>query len=275
MSSNVNKLIFWLVIVCLVIILYTVVKPGNKKVEQPLTFSQFLTAVEAGKIKKVQITANEVKGDFVDEGEGTLRTLIPNNYPDVFKMLRDKNVNVEIKEASNANMISLIINSIPFILLLALYFFMIRQMQSGGNKALSFGKSRARLHSSQQKKVTFKDVAGVDEAKEELQEIIEFLREPQKFQKLGGRIPKGVLLVGPPGTGKTLLARAKRMCRFSRFRVPTSWKCLSAWVPAACAICLNRARRMRLASSSSTKSTPWAAIVARAWAADTMNGSRR
>jgi cell division protease FtsH len=134
--------------------------------------------------------------------------LIPNNYPDVFKMLRDKNVNVEIKEASNANMISLIINSIPFILLLALYFFMIRQMQSGGNKALSFGKSRARLHSSQQKKVTFKDVAGVDEAKEELQEIIEFLREPQKFQKLGGRIPKGVLLVGPPGTGKTLLARA-------------------------------------------------------------------
>ncbi len=208
MSSNVNKLIFWLVIVCLVIILYTVVKPGSKKVEQPLTFSQFLSAVEAGKIKKVQITANEVKGDFVDEGEGTLRTLIPNNYPDVYKMLRDKNVNVEIKEASNANMISLIINSIPFILLLALYFFMIRQMQSGGNKALSFGKSRARLHSSQQKKVTFKDVAGVDEAKEELQEIIEFLREPQKFQKLGGRIPKGVLLVGPPGTGKTLLARA-------------------------------------------------------------------
>ncbi|MBL8236455.1 MAG: ATP-dependent zinc metalloprotease FtsH [Bryobacterales bacterium] len=208
MSSNVNKLIFWLVIVCLVIILYTVVKPGNKKAEQPYTFSQFITAVETGKVKKVTITANEVKGDFVAEEEGTLRTLIPSNYPDVYKMLREKNVNVEIKEASNANLISLIINSIPFILLLALYFFMIRQMQSGGNKALSFGKSRARLHSSQQKKVTFKDVAGVDEAKEELQEIIEFLREPQKFQKLGGRIPKGVLLVGPPGTGKTLLARA-------------------------------------------------------------------
>ena len=125
MSSNVNKLIFWLVIACLVIILYTVVKPGNKKVEQPLTFSQFLTAVEAGKIKTVQITANEVKGTFVDEAEGTLKTLIPSNYPDVYKMLRDKNVNVEIKEASNANLISLIINSIPFILLLALYFFII------------------------------------------------------------------------------------------------------------------------------------------------------
>ena len=96
----------------------------------------------------------------------------------------------------------------PFVLLDAVWFFMLRQMQSGGNKALSFGKSRARLLSMQQKKVTFKDVAGVDEAKEELKEIIEYLREPQKFQKLGGRIPKGVLLVGPPGTGKTLLARA-------------------------------------------------------------------
>ena len=208
MSSNLNKVIFWMVIVCLVIILYTVVKPGKGKAEQALTFSQFLTAVEGGKVKSVQITGNEVKGQLTDEADSTMRTLIPSNYPDVYKMLKDKNVNVEIKEASNANMITLVVNSIPFILLLALYFFMIRQMQSGGNKALSFGKSRARLHSSQQKKVTFKDVAGVDEAKEELQEIIEFLREPQKFQKLGGRIPKGVLLVGSPGTGKTLLARA-------------------------------------------------------------------
>jgi len=208
MSSNLNKVIFWMVIVCLVIILYTVVKPGKGKAEQAFTFSQFLTAVEAGKVKSVQITGNEVKGQLSDEADSSMRTLIPSNYPDVYKMLRDKNVGVEIKEASNANMITLVVNSIPFILLLALYFFMIRQMQSGGNKALSFGKSRARLHSSQQKKVTFKDVAGVDEAKEELQEIIEFLREPQKFQKLGGRIPKGVLLVGSPGTGKTLLARA-------------------------------------------------------------------
>ena len=102
----------------------------------------------------------------------------------------------------------MLVNASPFIVLLAFWIFMMRQMQSGGNKALSFGKSRARLHSTQQKKVTFKDVAGVEEAKEELQEIIEFLREPQKFQKLGGRIPKGVLLIGPPGTGKTLLARA-------------------------------------------------------------------
>jgi cell division protease FtsH len=134
--------------------------------------------------------------------------MIPLNYPDLYKQLREKNVNVDIKEAGTTHWVSILINAIPFVLLLAFWIFMMRQMQSGGNKALSFGKSRARLHSSQQKKVTFKDVAGVEEAKEELQEIIEFLREPQKFQKLGGRIPKGVLLIGPPGTGKTLLARA-------------------------------------------------------------------
>ncbi len=117
-------------------------------------------------------------------------------------------VNVTIKEPQSNILLPLLFNVGPFVLLIAIWFFMVRQMQAGGNKALSFGKSRARLLSMQQKKITFKDVAGVDEAKEELKEIIEYLREPQKFQKLGGRIPKGVLLVGPPGTGKTLLARA-------------------------------------------------------------------
>ena len=117
-------------------------------------------------------------------------------------------MNITVKDAQGGGWPTWLLNLAPFILLGALWFIMIRQMQTGGNKALSFGKSRARLLSMQQKKVTFKDVAGVDEAKEELKEIIEFLREAQKFQKLGGRIPKGVLLVGPPGTGKTLLARA-------------------------------------------------------------------
>src|SRR5204863_6338589 len=125
-----------------------------------------------------------------------------------YKTLRAKGVNVDITDPQAGLWISLLIQSVPFVLIIGFWIFMMRQMQAGGNKALSFGKSRARLLSMQQKKITFKDVAGVDEAKEELREIIEFLREAQKFQKLGGRIPKGVLLVGPPGTGKTLLARA-------------------------------------------------------------------
>jgi cell division protease FtsH len=126
----------------------------------------------------------------------------------MYKTLRDHGVNITIKDQSPNQWLNLLISIAPFALLLGLWFFLLRQMQSGGNKAMSFGKSRARLLSMQQKKITFKDVAGVDEAKEELKEIIEFLREAQKFQRLGGRIPKGVLLVGPPGTGKTLLARA-------------------------------------------------------------------
>ena len=206
-SSNVKTAVFWVVLICVAVLVWVVVKTGKTQVEQPLSFSQFMDAVEAGKVKQVSIAGNEVHGTYQNEPAG-LRTLVPVNYPDLYKALRDKGVNVEIKDAGSSNWVSILVNAIPFILLLAFWIFMMRQMQSGGNKALSFGKSRARLHSSQQKKVTFKDVAGVEEAKEELQEIIEFLREPQKFQKLGGRIPKGVLLIGPPGTGKTLLARA-------------------------------------------------------------------
>ena len=208
MNSNVKTAIFWVVLICVAVLLWAVVRNGNRRVDQPLSFSQFMNEVEAGRVKSVAITGNEVRGAFKDDSVG-FKTLVPLNYPDIYKTMKDKGVNIDIKEpSSSSSYVSILINAIPFILLLAFWLFMMRQMQSGGNKALSFGKSRARLHSSQQKKVTFKDVAGVEEAKEELQEIIEFLREPQKFQKLGGRIPKGVLLVGPPGTGKTLLARA-------------------------------------------------------------------
>jgi cell division protease FtsH len=195
------------VLICVAVLLWQVVRTAKTPREKEITFSQFLADVEAGKVKKVIISGTEVHGSYRDESAG-LRTLIPANYPDTYKLLQEKGVDIEIKEVNSGNWISILVNASPFILLLAFWIFMMRQMQSGGNKALSFGKSRARLHSSQQKKVTFKDVAGVEEAKEELQEIIEFLREPQKFQKLGGRIPKGVLLIGPPGTGKTLLARA-------------------------------------------------------------------
>src|SRR5216110_2136924 len=180
---------------------------GGGQKEKEINFSQFMTDVDQGNIKEVTLTGVEVHGKYRNDNS-VFHTTVPQNYPDMIKTLRDKSVNITIKDISNGSWPTWLLNLAPLILLAALWFFMIRQMQTGGNKALSFGKSRARLLSMQQKKVTFKDVAGVEEAKEELKEIIEFLREAQKFQKLGGRIPKGVLLVGPPGTGKTLLARA-------------------------------------------------------------------
>jgi cell division protease FtsH len=189
------------------VLLFTVVKTGQGPKETQISFTQFLNKVDEGQVAEVTITGTEVHGLYQNKQSG-FHTFIPANYPNLYDTLRQKGVETQFKSESTNSWLGILLNASPFIVLLGFWIFMMRQMQSGGNKALSFGKSRARLHSTQQKKVTFKDVAGVEEAKEELQEIIEFLREPQKFQKLGGRIPKGVLLIGPPGTGKTLLARA-------------------------------------------------------------------
>ena len=208
MNSTVKQVVFWVVILLSGVLLWSVVKNNSTGVkEREVNFSQFLSEVDQGKIKDVTVYGPEVRGDYNNEKAG-FHTTVPANYTDMYKSLRDKGVNITVKDVSGGGWPSWLFQMLPLVVILGLWFFMIRQMQSGGNKALSFGKSRARLLSMQQKKVTFKDVAGVDEAKEELHEIIEFLREAQKFQKLGGRIPKGVLLVGPPGTGKTLLARA-------------------------------------------------------------------
>src|SRR5687767_9575627 len=177
-----------------------------QKKETPLKFSEFMTQVDAGQVQDVVITGNDIKGHFTNHEP--FRTTAPPNYDEFVKILLTKKVSVSVERDQTPAWANMLISWAPFLLLIGFWVFFMRQMQSGGNKALSFGKSKAKLLASQQKKVTFKDVAGVDEAKEELQEIIEFLREPQKFQKLGGRIPKGVLLMGPPGTGKTLLARA-------------------------------------------------------------------
>jgi cell division protease FtsH len=207
-NSTVKTILFWLVIVLSCVLLWQVVKAGGSGAkEAEINFSEFMSQVNQGNVSKVTMIGTEVRGEYRSDKKG-FHTTVPPNYPDMIKQLQDKGVIITVKDAQSGNWPSWLLQISPLILFGALWFIMIRQMQTGGSKALSFGKSRARLLSMQQKKVTFKDVAGVDEAKEELREIIEFLREAQKFQKLGGRIPKGVLLVGPPGTGKTLLARA-------------------------------------------------------------------
>jgi cell division protease FtsH len=206
-NSVVKNIIFWVVMVATALLLWAVVRSNTGERVQTFNFSKFMSEVNNQDVKDVIIVGTEVTGTLKKEN-AKFKSTIPANYPDLYKTLQEKNVSVDIKDNSGGSWMTWVGNGLPMIILLGFWIFFMRQMQSGGNKALSFGKSRARLLSTQQKKVTFKDVAGVDEAKEELHEIIEFLREPQKFQKLGGRIPKGVLLVGPPGTGKTLLARA-------------------------------------------------------------------
>ncbi len=208
MNSTVKTVVFWLVIILSGVLLWQVVKAGSSGAkEREINFSEFMSQVDQGNVSEVTTNGPEVRGKFKND-KASFHTTVPSNYSEMYNTLRNKGVNITVKDPQGGSWPSWLLNLAPFVLLGALWFIMIRQMQTGGNKALSFGKSRARLLSMQQKKVTFKDVAGVDEAKEELKEIIEFLREAQKFQKLGGRIPKGVLLVGPPGTGKTLLARA-------------------------------------------------------------------
>jgi len=162
--------------------------------------------VEQKNVQEVTIQENQAQGKLKDQT--SFKTTLPPQYADLIKVLRENQVNIVVKDTSRNSWLTILLNWFPILLLIFFWFMFMRQMQAGGNKALSFGKSRAKLFSPLQKKITFKDVAGVDEAKVELQEIIEFLREPRKFQRLGGRIPKGVLLVGAPGTGKTLLARA-------------------------------------------------------------------
>jgi cell division protease FtsH len=209
-NSTVKTALFWLLIIVSAFLLWGVVKSARDgQKDKELNVTQFMGEMDQGLISEITVNGMEVHGKY--KTGAAFHTTAPTNYftPEMLKSLQTKGVNIIFRDINGGNFTWQLIGTYaPLILIGALWFFMLRQMQTGGNKALSFGKSRARLLSMQQKKVTFKDVAGVDEAKEELREIIEFLREAQKFQKLGGRIPKGVLLVGPPGTGKTLLARA-------------------------------------------------------------------
>ncbi len=209
MNSTFKTVILWVTLVAVAVVLWRMIQGGpNAGKDQEIAYTQFMSELNSGNVVDVTIEGNVARGKL--RNGSMYHSVVPASNPALLKSLDDhKDVTkATFKDSQGWNWPMAIIQFSPFILLGVLWFVMIRQMQTGGNKALSFGKSRARLLSMQQKKITFKDVAGVDEAKEELREIIEFLREAQKFQKLGGRIPKGVLLVGHPGTGKTLLARA-------------------------------------------------------------------
>ena len=204
MNPFYKNLALWMVIGLIVILLFQLFQQ-NQSPRGEIVFSDFLKKVETGEVREVTLKGNNVSGRMSDGS--SFRTFTA-DYPDLVKSLKDKGVKIDVKPPDTNSWLAIVLQWVPMLLFIGVWIFFMRQMQGGGAKALSFGKARARLISEKQNKVTFQDVAGVDEAKEELREIIEFLKDPPKFQKLGGKIPKGVLLVGPPGTGKTLLAKA-------------------------------------------------------------------
>ena len=204
MNPFYKNLALWMVIGLIVILLFQLFQQ-NQSPRGEIVFSDFLKKVESGEVREVTLKGNNVSGRLSDGS--SFRTFTA-DYPDLVKSLKDRGVKIDVKPPDTNSWLAIVLQWVPMLLFIGVWIFFMRQMQGGGAKALPFGKARARLISEKQNKVTFQDVAGVDEAKEELREIIEFLKDPPKFQKLGGKIPKGVLLVGPPGTGKTLLAKA-------------------------------------------------------------------
>jgi cell division protease FtsH len=208
MNANLRNFALWVIIVLLLLALFTLFQnPGQRTSSQDISFSQLLTEVDANHVRDVVIQGPEIHGTFTNGS--SFQTYAPSD-PTLVKRLYDGKVSITAKPPGDNVpwFVSLLVSWLPFIALIGVWIFLSRQMQGGAGKAMGFGKSRAKMLTEAHGRVTFEDVAGVDEAKQDLQEIVEFLRDPGKFQRLGGRIPRGVLLVGPPGTGKTLIARA-------------------------------------------------------------------
>jgi cell division protease FtsH len=206
--NNLRNLALWIVIALLLVFLFNLFQGTNKPTNTTvLNYSQFRQKVLDNEVKDVTMEGNVYKGKL--KGSQDFSVIVPNNDQTLTQLMNDHKVNMTVAEPpSDVNLISVLIQALPMLLVIAAWIFIMRQLQAGGGKAMGFGKSRAKMLTERTGRVTFEDVAGVDEAKDDLKEIVDFLKDPQKFQRLGGRIPKGVLLVGPPGTGKTLLARA-------------------------------------------------------------------
>ena len=209
MNNFTKNLALWVIIGLLLIALFNLFQnPSSRSSQSTLSYSDFLGEVDAGRINDVTIQGKTINGHFTDGR--AFSTYVPPEDPNLVASLRERGVTITAAPSDDSmpSLLGVLVSWFPMLLLIGVWIFFMRQMQSGGGKAMGFGKSRARLLTEKHGRVTFNDVAGIDEAKEELQEVVEFLKHPQKFQQVGGRIPKGVLLVGPPGTGKTLLARA-------------------------------------------------------------------
>jgi cell division protease FtsH len=209
MNSNFRNLAIWVVIGLLLMALFNLFQnPGQSRRGNEISYSDFLAGVESGNVSEVTIAKHRISGAYRDKSS-TFTTIAPED-PNLVERLSKKGVKITARppEEDVPSILGVLVNWFPMLLLIGVWIFFMRQMQSGGGRAMGFGKSKAKLLTERHGRVTFEDVAGVDEAKSDLQEIVEFLRDPQKFQRLGGRIPRGALLVGPPGTGKTLLARA-------------------------------------------------------------------
>jgi hypothetical protein len=276
MNPFYKNLALWMVIGLVVVLLFNVFGGLSEKATFEPNYSDFLKNVDAGLVQSVTIRGNLVTGKLKDGGE--FRTYVVESQ-DFVKLLRDKNVKISVRPVDqNPWYMSLLISWFPMILFIGVWIFFMRQMQGGGAKALSFGKARARLISEKHNKVTFVDVAGVDEAKEELREIIEFLKDPQKFQKLGGKIPKGVLAGGATGNGQDPAGEGDRR-RGERAVLLDLGLGLRRDVRrrrrlAGAGSCSSRARSTPRASSSWTRSTRSGGIAAPVSAAATTSGSR-